>query len=411
MMWLAIIAVLSLFSGIEERVGGIIVRPFDLIAAIMTLALLLKLLSRRSVHIPTGFILLLPFFAIHVLSALTVSTGNGIREGLQMCVIVAFLFSLANADDPAPRGKQWWVLFWVTWAILAFNIGWHINEGWWSGWKRLDELKHTFAISTLLTVIWIAQRHFRPTGLQLLLFGLLGGIIVISGERKALLVYALAFLMMLSATRSKSTIVLMLAPVVFIAAALFFFVDAYVLKQLSSFGFEASATATGLPTSFSNAQRLFALKVGWQMFQEHPLIGVGTNRYQIMIESQFSYLPKYLLTSIHGEFFRVLVENGIVGFISYMTVWIMSALRTWQLTKYLKATGKMSSGAARDYLYAYILFYLTGVVICGLEASGTEAFLYLGVVSLWPDLSRRTFQFDVARDRQRAPRLRMGSAG
>ena len=390
MTWLAVFAVLSLFSGIEERVAGIVVRPFDFFAAIMTGFLIFKVLARASLQIPTGFLLLLPFVLVHVLSATMVSQSNGIREALQACVLLAFLLALSNADDPAPRGAKWWVLFWATWAFLAFNIGWHISEGHWSGWKRLDELKHAFSFATLLTMIWIAMRHFRPNIFQLALFGFLGGAILISGERKALIIYALSFLIIMIGMRSSKAVVAFLAPVVCVAVALIFFVDDYVLRQLNSFAFETGYTPAGAPASFSNEQRVFAFKAGMDMFSQHPLFGVGTNRYQMLINRFFSFYPSFLRTSIHGEFFRVLVENGLVGLSTYLLIWCAAIYRTLRFLRHMKATREMDAAARKAYLFSFIIFYITGLIICGLEASGTEAFLYMGLVSLWPDFSRMT---------------------
>ncbi len=388
MTWLAIVAVLSLFSGIEERVAGVFVRPFDFVAALMTALLVFRVLARAKLRIPTGFLLLLPFVFVHVFSAMMVGQSNGIREGLQACVVLAFLLSLSNADDPAPRGTKWWVLFWATWGFLAFNVGWHINEGYWSGWKRLDELKHAFAIATLLTMIWIAMRNFRPNFLQLALFGLLGGVILLSGERKALVLYALSFLMIMIGMRSRKAVVAFLVPVMCVAVAMIFFVDDYVLRQLNSFAFETGYTPAGAPISYSNEQRIFAFKVGMEMFSQHPLFGVGTNNYQNLINRFFSFYPDFLRTSIHGEFFRILVENGLVGLFAYLFIWGAAVFRTLRFLRLMKINRLMNAPARKTYLFSFIIFYVTGLVICGLEASGTEAFLYLGLVSLWPDISR-----------------------
>lgn len=388
MTWLAIIAVLSLFSGIEERVAGVFIRPFDFVAAFMTALLVFKVVARGKLKVPTGFLLLLPFVFVHVFSATMVGQSNGIREGLQACVVLAFLLSLSNADDPVPRGAKWWVLFCATWAFLAFNVGWHINEGHWSGWKRLDELKHAFSIATLLTLIWIAMRHFRPSFLQLVMFGLLGGIILLSGERKALVLYVLSFIMIMIGMRSHKAVAAFLVPVMCVAVAMIFFVDDYVLRQLNSFAFETGYTHAGAPISYSNEQRIFAFRAGMEMFSQHPLFGVGTNNYQTLINRFFSFYPSFLRTSIHGEFFRVLVENGLIGLATYLLIWGAALVRTLRHLRHIKLNREMDVPARKAYMFSFIIFYVTGLVICGLEASGTEAFLYLGLVSLWPDLAK-----------------------
>jgi O-Antigen ligase len=402
MTWLAIIAGLSLFSGIDQQVAGVIVRPFDFLTAIMVITLIAKVLARGSLRVPGGFIWLLPFIVISVWSAATLSFGNGVREGLQMCIVLAFALSLANADDPCPRGSQWVLLFCVMWALLLFNAGWHINEGYITGWKKLYALKHTISVTILLTVIWIARRDFRASLLQLLIFGLLGGVVIMSGERKSLLVYGFALMVLMRGIGWKRSLQVLVAPVAFGVIAFVFFADDYMMRQVASLTLTTGYTPAGQPESISNQARAFAFDTGLSLFLSSPIVGVGTNGFEIIINRLYSFYPGYLLKSIHGEFFRVLVENGVLGFAAYMAVWIASIARTIRVARDMKWSGRLSAGEARNYLRIYAVFVFTSAAVCGLEASGTEIFIFLVLVSLWPDLSRFAFR-QQATDARRMP--------
>ena len=71
----------------------------------------------------------------------------------------------------------------------------------------------------------------------------------------------------------------------------------------------------------SDVQRAFARHVSRELFVEHPLFGVGTNQYLEIVGETFPNLPKELRLEIHGEFQRILTENGLVGLSLYLLIW------------------------------------------------------------------------------------------
>jgi O-antigen ligase len=254
------------------------------------------------------------------------------------------------------------------------------------------------------------MNQFRANMLQLLVFGLLGGVVVMSGERKSLIIYVFAALILMSGIGPRKSLQILIAPVAVMAITLIFFADDYTMRHIDSLTLTTEYDLEGVPTSFSNQQRAFALETGWNMLQESPFIGIGTNAYDKTIERAFANYPSYFLKGIHSEFFRILVENGFIGFIAYVSIWIASAIRTWNLAKRLRATGLMSSLQAKSYLRVYAMLFVTSGIICGLEASGTDLFLLLALVSLWPDLSKTVILQRTARVRQPVPSIEMGGA-
>jgi O-antigen ligase len=160
--------------------------------------------------------------------------------------------------------------------------------------------------------------------------------------------------------------------------------DGYLSRQITSIVSpteESSAVSQHdggyLPQSLSNAQRLFAFQAGWDQFLSSPLIGVGTNQYVDLVNATFAYLPFYLRTGIHDEFFRVLVENGVLGFSVYIASWLMALFRLMKTTDLSRwASGLQGAARTRVILFAACFAF------CAFESSKTLSILAVFVAVL-----------------------------
>lgn len=85
---------------------------------------------------------------------------------------------------------------------------------------------------------------------------------------------------------------------------------------------------------------------------------------------------------IHGEFQRVLVENGLVGIIAYLFIWYKSWTRTKIVLFEAQKNGLINKEQLNFLLYS---IYLTFAFYVGTEASSTRSFLLLVIISLLPD--------------------------
>jgi len=75
----------------------------------------------------------------------------------------------------------------------------------------------------------------------------------------------------------------------------------------------------------SDSQRLLSIKAGWEIFQEHPLLGVGVGDVRKEIEQYFSEHPlegskKWLLP--HNQYVFSLMALGVIGFSILTGVWL-----------------------------------------------------------------------------------------
>jgi O-antigen ligase len=112
----------------------------------------------------------------------------------------------------------------------------------------------------------------------------------------------------------------------------------------------------------SNAQREISNRLAAAKWEKRPVLGIGTNAFDIAIRQEVS-IPATFRTGIHGEFYRALYENGIVGLGLYMALWI-TAFATialaWPMTK---AAG--DPGLNKIKLLCVTMF----LIYCAFEAS------------------------------------------
>lgn len=72
----------------------------------------------------------------------------------------------------------------------------------------------------------------------------------------------------------------------------------------------------------SNSERLLMWNSAWNMFKDHPVLGVGLGQYKD------NYQQKYIspkakepnLEHAHNNFMQMLAENGMVGFLGFMAM-------------------------------------------------------------------------------------------
>jgi O-Antigen ligase len=384
-------AVLSLMLPIRMETGLILVRPFEFLIAIGMLGWPL-IAARRGVRVPVGLLLLLPYLTWHVASASVGGPRNTVREALQVFVVTMFAFLLAQE---APRLDVKRVSRRLLLGIAAIALGtlvWHIAHGYWVGWKQFPEPRLSFVFSpvVLAGLILFAEAE-RRRRLHFIWAGLFP-VLLMSGERKALIIYLILSALLFA--RGRVALIVPALATAFVGLLLLSTVveNPYLQKQIHTLvepggtGNYEYVIATGryLPGDTpSDVQRAFALHVSGQMFAEHPLLGVGTNQYSEIVAERYADLPEGLGLEIHGEFQRILTENGLVGLSLYALIWIASWSRLSRTLRGAFADGRLTSTQAR---VLPLLVFIPVALFVGTEASGTRAFIVTIVISLLPEL-------------------------
>jgi hypothetical protein len=395
--WLLPLAVLTNLIPLRARVGGLLVRPFEFLTLLALLAIVLHMNRRELASVPVrrGVLLLLPYYSWHIFCAAPGGATNVFRELAQMVIMVMFAMCLSWGAPRLDFRTIGRIMTWGMGVILAGVAIWHMSHGIITGWKTFAEPRLSFVffpVGLALYILFGDPRRNRR--LWILWFGILP-LVLLSGERKAVMIHL--FLTMLLLVRKKNILLLPIVMVLIVGSIGGLAVtlnNPYINQQIRTVlnpqatGDYESVIATGHIAEGdtpSNAQRAFAAKVGLDLFRDNPVAGIGTNAYFDYIADHFWYMPPELRISIHGEFLRILVENGVIGILLYALVWIASWMRVRRAARSAVRTGLMTLRQAR--IYPYVIFMPTALFV-GTEASGSRAFIALCVISLLPDLQR-----------------------
>jgi hypothetical protein len=384
-------AVLSLMLPLRMETGVILVRPFEFLIALGILGWPL-IAARRGVRFPVGLLLLLPYLTWHVASATVGGSQNTAREGLQVLVVAMFAFLLAQE---APRMDAMCfsrrLLLGIT-AIAIGTIAWHVAHGYWVGWKQVPDprLSFVFLPVVLAGLILFAEAE-KLRRLHFLWVGIFP-VVLMSGERKALVIYLLLTALLFA--RGRLALIVPALAAAFVGLLLLSTVveNPYLQRQIRTLvdpggtGNYEYVLATGryLPGDTpSDVQRAFALHVSKRMFAEHPFFGIGTNQYEAIVDETYPSVPQDVRLGIHGEFQRILTENGLVGFSLYVLIWVAAWRRLSRVLRRAAASGRVTGTQVR---VLPLLVFIPVALFVGTEASGTRAFIGAITISLLPEL-------------------------
>jgi hypothetical protein len=385
------IAVMSLMLPLRVEAGFVLVRPFEFLIALGMLGWPL-IAARRGVRVPVGLLLVLPYFLWHVASATVGGSLNTAREGLQVLVVLTFAFLLAQEASRLDAKRLTRRLLLGVAAIAAGTIVWHIAHGYWVGWKQLPDpvLAFVFLPQVVAGLILFADPGKRRM-LHLVWAGIFP-LLVMSGERKALIIYLILTALLFA--RGRLALIVPAVATAFVGLLLLSTVveNPYLQRQIHTLvepggtGDYEYVIATGqyLPGDTpSDVQRAFALHVSEQMFAAHPFFGVGTNQYLEIVDQTYPNVPSDLRLEIHGEFQRILTENGLLGFSLYMLIWVAAWIRLSGVLRDAAVRGLLT-GTQRRVLP--LLLFIPIALFVGTEASGSRALIGVIVISLLPEL-------------------------
>lgn len=83
---------------------------------------------------------------------------------------------------------------------------------------------------------------------------------------------------------------------------------------------ERISSVTNMTTVGSNTERLLMWKSAYNMFMDHPVLGVGLGQYKDNYQKKY-ILPEARepnLTHAHSNYMQMLAENGVIGFCSFI---------------------------------------------------------------------------------------------
>jgi O-antigen ligase len=178
-------------------------------------------------------------------------------------------------------------------------------------------------------------------------------------------------------------------------AAIIVLVKAWAIKRVFGIFAGASLAVVGLPIALAVfnigplASRLYQGTLNnrldyWQaalnMFQSHPILGVGIDRYgeyyrEYAVQDQF--VQGMFTNNAHNVYLHLLATGGLTLFIPYL---LLLAFVTWLAVKSLKSASGQSKEIAATYLGIWLGFLLLNVVTIDNIGVGIWLWIFGGVI-------------------------------
>ena len=178
-------------------------------------------------------------------------------------------------------------------------------------------------------------------------------------------------------------------------AAIIVLVKACSIKRVFGIAAGASLTVVGLPIALAVfnigplASRLYQGTLNnrldyWQaalnMFQSHPILGVGIDRYgeyyrEYAVQDQF--VQGVFTNNAHNVYLHLLATGGLTLFIPYL---LLLAFVTWLAAKSLKSSSGQTRGIAATYLGIWLGFLLLNIVTIDNIGVGIWLWIFGGII-------------------------------
>jgi hypothetical protein len=383
-----VLALAGLFSGLslDTPLGSL--KPFDILILIIAPPCLI-FTKTRNVRISTGLLLMFLFYLVCTVPIFFFNELlYSIKRSIQIVILLSFGIVLLNVNPSALNRRHYHLALAVMACIVAFNVSWHIANGYITDWKRLGDPKSLFVFLPACVGVGIAlgaiPKNILTLGVWLLLFLL----IVMSGERKALPTFFVISIAVFLDLRNIHLFVLILVGGLSGLVAGDIILDGYISRRIDSITAESDARNDplyilqgGIPASVSDAQRKVGTQVAKQLFSENPVFGAGMDACVTYSVTHFANYPKFIHGVAHNEFLRILAEQGVFGMFLMMIPLV-----------------RLLVCSALDGLKFYVtyqsIFYFRVIAILLMpifaymwsEGSGTEMFALVMLTALLPDI-------------------------
>lgn len=120
------------------------------------------------------------------------------------------------------------------------------------------------------------------------------------------------------------------------------------------------------PGQSYDSERLVLWKSNWQMFLDHPLLGVGHGQYKQYLPYYFEKLnvpADHFQSHAHNQYLQALSNTGLIGFLFYMSFIFLMIYFTY------KAFNKTKNAFFLASLAAQISFHVGAITECNFERS------------------------------------------
>jgi O-antigen ligase len=311
--------------------------------------------ARRLVRAASLSVFVPPFVAfmcVHLAFAFRVSAANGLLFVEQAFVAVLFVWAFAARYSQVSMRRYLRFTGIGMAGLLIVVLYYHFSRGVFTALKLLNDPKAVFDVLPVMLLVLRFSETRLGRSLYVVLLPIFITAILLSGERKAYILLALIapFLINLKATATYvGLLVLLLAVPVGISLDRHGYID----RQLSTL---ASFAEGKTESTISDDKRGWAVAYALKLFEENPLIGVGTNGYHEAAMSDYREVA-----GTHNEWMRVAAENGLLGLFFYTTTVF------WGFVGLFRRRVGSRDRSAREIVISFALF-TTFVMYLSFEA-------------------------------------------
>lgn len=332
-------------------------------------------------HFNILLLISLLYIADATVTAFLVSSREGLLRSVQFAFIAGglmgvFAHSWNLRHDQLQRAIKWVAL--ISAAIFVHLIMYHMYIGRYNTWKYLSDTKTVISLMVFLCFAlkdWTSRRI--PFAVVMVV---LPALVIMSAERKALLLFAVAAAFS-TLKWSTKVAVLVLAPLTLLFVAISG-LDGGFLQQK----FEASSASFDNVSdryfmtvesigSRSDVIREFVNRNAWRLFLENPWLGVGATGYkEWALHTYGAY--QGLAMNVHGEVNRVPAEGGILGIVIGCAYLMLVLWRTAYFAFFREGRTGSSLERAPFLLLLYVACYAYA------EAIDTAMLILIGLTGV-----------------------------
>jgi len=333
-----------------------ILRPAKLVAALALLALIGEtMFGKRELHFawPEGG-LMIAFLGAAALSCLTALwpgyAVQGVGDLAKMILTFFFVLNCANSERRL-RGVMWIMVIgglFPALGTLKNYVAGNLYEGraaWIGIFANPNEVAYALVILVPLAVYLATPRGWFVRLLVTAISVLFAAAVFVTFSRGGLI--ALVAVIALIGWRKKNKWILGLTMILLVGGLLF-------ASRFWSRG-EDFSQLNGDATVQS---RLATTEAGFNMFLDHPLLGVG---FGCSVIAWPLYAPQGLYTRgalvTHNTFIQALSETGLLGFVPFV---LLIGVGLYQMRKLALSTAHADLGAAIEVAFL-------GLVFCGMS--------------------------------------------
>jgi hypothetical protein len=324
------------------------------------------------------FVLAVAYVADATVTAFMVSRSAGIARTVQFGITAVALLGLYAYAQAAKRDDAAFLLKGVGLvcaAIALHLVVWHLLHHHFVTWKYLSDTKLILSL-WLIPLFgledWIKSKA-RPLFPAALLLAFT--VILLSGERKALMLFCVLFAL----CRLPMAVKLGLAGAIAALTGLILLDDSgYIHRQLLSASHDYARASTRYFFTIqaigdqSDLIREFVNRNTGRLFAQHPLAGLGATGYWTWAIK--TYGPTGFAMNVHGEYHRVPVEGGLIGIAIAVGFLGLACWRALRRIAQQGGWGAASLDRVPLYCVALMLSY------CYAEAVDTAMLLLIGGV-------------------------------